>query len=61
MTLDPAAAKNVPARRSALEKLWIVTVSVGPDNVSAWYTSIARPRRSYWPKVPALIDTIRVI
>ena len=60
MTLDPAAAKKAGTKVRA-EKLWIVTVSVGSDNVSAWHTSIPDLVKSYWPKVPALIDTIRVI
>jgi hypothetical protein len=42
------------------EKLWIIAVQVAPDDVSLWYASIPDLARSLWPRVPSIIDTIKV-
>jgi hypothetical protein len=60
ITLDPAAAA---ARKTKVkqEKLWIVAVQVGADDVSLWHVSIPDLARTYWASVPKVIDTIRVV
>jgi hypothetical protein len=42
------------------EKLWIIALQVGPDEVSLWYTSLPDLVRSLWAKVPSIIATIKV-
>jgi hypothetical protein len=42
------------------EKLWIVAIRVGPNDVSLWYTSLPDLAASLWPKVPATIASIKV-
>jgi hypothetical protein len=58
-TIDPtwAAANRTQVRQ---EKLWIVAVQVAGGDVSLWYTSVPDLTKSLWPKVPAVIASIKV-
>lgn len=60
MTINPAWARanNVTVKQ---EKLWIIAIRVGTNDVSLWYTSLPDLARALWPKVPAIIATIKVI
>jgi hypothetical protein len=58
-TLDPTWAKT-RGTKVEQEKLWLIAIEVGTDDVSLWYTSIPDLARSLWAKVPSIIDTIEV-
>ena len=58
-TLDPAwAAKR--GTKVKQEKLWVVAIEVGSDDVSLWYTSVPDLAKSLWSRVPAVIGAIKV-
>jgi hypothetical protein len=59
VTLDPSWAKS-SGTKVKQEKLWIVALQVGADDVSLWYTSIPDLVKSLWAKVPATIASIHV-
>ncbi|MEP7020547.1 MAG: hypothetical protein ABI808_07845 [Pseudonocardiales bacterium] len=59
ITLNPAWAKQRGTKVTS-EKLWIVVVKVGAKDASLWYTSIPNLAAELWPKVPAIIQSIRV-
>jgi hypothetical protein len=58
-TINPAWAKTAGTKVKH-EKLWIIALQVGPDEVSLWYTSLPDLVRSLWAKVPSIIATIKV-
>jgi hypothetical protein len=58
MTLNPTWAKTAKTAVKQ-EKLWIIAVQVGANDVSLWYTSVPDLVRSLWAKVPAIIATIK--
>ncbi len=58
-TINPAWAKT-RGTKVKQERLWIVALQVGSDDVSLWYTSIPDLAKSLWPKVPATIASIQV-
>jgi hypothetical protein len=60
ITLNTTWAKQRQTRVRQ-EKLWIVALVVGDEDVSLWYTSIPDLAKTLWPKVPGIIDTIRVL
>jgi len=41
------------------ERLWIVVLQAGTGDVVAWYVSVPDLVSNLWPKVPALIKTIK--
>jgi hypothetical protein len=59
-TLNPAFRQ---ARKLTVkaEKSWIVALKVGADDVSLWYVTIPDDVSPLWAKVPAIMDTIKVI
>lgn len=59
ITLNPAWAKGRGTKVTS-EKLWIVVLKVGAKDDSLWYTSIPNLASELWPKVPAIIQSIRV-
>lgn len=58
-TLDRAWAR-AHGTKVKREKLWILAIDVGPDDVSLWYTSVPDLVKSLWAKVPATIASIKV-
>ncbi|PZS32785.1 MAG: hypothetical protein DLM58_09150 [Pseudonocardiales bacterium] len=58
ITLNPAWAKGRGTKVTS-EKLWIVVLKVGAKDDSLWYTSIPNLASELWPKVPAIIQSIR--
>jgi hypothetical protein len=42
------------------EKLWIVALQIGANDVSLWYISVPDLVKSLWPRVPSIIATIRL-
>lgn len=59
ITLNPAWAKS-KGTAVKQEKLWIVALQVGADDVSLWYASVPDLVKSLWAEVPAAIDSIAV-
>lgn len=43
------------------EQLWLIVVPVAAGQLSAWYVSVPDLEKQLWPKVPALIKTLRVV
>lgn len=60
MTLNPAFRTSRKTKVKQ-EKLWIVALQVGSNDVSLWYTSLPDLVSNLWPKVPAAIKSIRRI
>jgi hypothetical protein len=60
MTLNPAWAKT-RGTKVKQERLWIVALQVGSDDVSLWYTSVPDLVKTLWPKVPSVIASIKVV
>lgn len=60
MVINPAWARanKVTVKQ---EKLWIIAIQVGTNDVSLWYTTLPDVVSSLWAKVPAIIATIKVI
>jgi hypothetical protein len=58
-TINPAWAKT-RGTKVKQEKLWIVALQVGSDDVSLWYASVPDLVKSLWAKVPATINSIKV-
>jgi hypothetical protein len=58
-TLNPAWARS-SGTKVKQEKLWLIAIEVGTDDVSLWYTSIPDLAKPLWAKVPSIIDTIEV-
>jgi hypothetical protein len=59
MTINPTWARQ-RGTKVEQEKLWIVAIRVGADDVSLWYTSLPDLAKSLWANVPAVIATIKV-
>lgn len=59
MTINAAWAKK-RGTRVRQEKLWIIALQVGADDVSLWYVSVPDLAKALWPKVPSVIATIKV-
>lgn len=59
VTINPAWARSFGTKVKQ-EKLWIIAIRVGPNDVSLWYTSLPDLVASLWPKVPATIASIKV-
>lgn len=59
-TIDPAWAKanKVTVKQ---EKLWIIAIEVGSDDVSLWYVSVPDLVSTLWAKVPTTIASIKII
>lgn len=59
VTIDPTWARHqkVPVKQ---EKLWILAIEVGNDDVSLWFVTLPDLVRELWPKVPATIATVEV-
>lgn len=58
-TLNRAFAKKRHTKVK-IEKLWIVALEVGTDDVSLWYVSVPDLAKSHWPDVDDAIGSIRV-
>lgn len=43
------------------EKSWIVAMKVGADDVSLWYVTIPDDVAALWNKVPAIMNTIKIV
>jgi hypothetical protein len=42
------------------ERLWIVAITIAPNDVSLWFVTVPDDVSSLWGKVPGVIDGIRV-
>lgn len=42
------------------ERLWLLAIEIAPNDVSLWYASLPDLAEQLWPKVPAVIASIRV-
>ena len=60
MTIDPAYRKG-RGLKVASERLWIVAVQVASDQITAWYVSVPDVQKALWPKVPDLIEQLKVV
>jgi hypothetical protein len=58
-TINPQWAASAGTKVKQ-EKLWIVAIKVGADDVSLWYASVPDLTRALWPKVPGVIAAIKV-
>lgn len=59
ITLNPSWAKGRGTKVKS-EHLWIVAMKVSATDYTLWYTSIPDLAKTLWPKVPAIMDSIRV-
>jgi hypothetical protein len=58
-TLNTAqAAKDGTKVRQ--EQMWILAIQVGTDDVTVWHVSVPDLTKSLWPKVPGVINAIKV-
>jgi hypothetical protein len=57
--INPAYAKQSGTKVKE-ERSWMLAIQVAPGDVSLWYVSLPDLAKSLWPKVPQLIDSIKV-
>ncbi len=59
ITLNPSWARGRGTKVKS-EHLWIVAMKVSATDYTLWYTSIPDLAKALWPRVPAIMASIRV-